>query len=90
MTVAEQIDFSNCLGQIDTALDNAHYLIQELLDEYFNKLEPSDAGGRLAIAFEFPRYRAFARMLRDCLVQIRSVLPSSDWVDTLEVERNEQ
>lgn len=86
MMLEKRNDLENMLDQVRTTLENAEYLAQELVDEYFERFCPDEGDGKLSIIWEFKRKRSFARLLLDCLKQIESGLPSSEWIQTLQTE----
>lgn len=55
------------IGLAHEKIKDARYLMQEILEEYFEKYDSSDCNDRTAIAWEYDRYAAFFRALMDCI-----------------------
>lgn len=54
------------------AIDSAKYIIQELLEDFFECFNPQDEDDQFRIIYEFPRHRAKANVLLMLLNQIRN------------------
>lgn len=86
MTIPDRNELVNSLDEVSIALEKAQYIMQEISEDYFEKYDPNDKEGKFAIVYEFRRMRAFFRLSYDLSYQIKSALPSSDWVSHLKAE----
>lgn len=92
MTKAEHLTLSDSINVAQLTMERTGHLLQTMLDDYFGKFDPDDAGDAFYLRFYFPRMRAFAFLLREQLNGISEALPSVEWVDGLkceEVPRND-
>ena len=61
----ENITICDNIGLAHEKIKDARYLMQEILEEYFEKYDSSDCDDRTAIAQEYNKYAALFRVLMD-------------------------
>lgn len=75
MEQSKQKTNKNTLHQDDfigsaIAIDSAQYIIQDLMEDFFDCFNPQDKEDQFRIVYEFPRYRAKANVLLMLLNEI--------------------
>ena len=68
-------------------LEVAEYLLQEIEEEYFDKLSADTEEGRFSIACGFPRNKVLTSVVRDYLFRLRQKL---DELHELSKTKNDQ
>lgn len=82
MTTVERDDLLDALGTVREALKKARYLMQELVEGYFEKYDPDK--DVWAIKYDFERRGVFANLLCDQLATITAELPDDEWIMSFE------
>lgn len=88
MTITDRNELVDSLEEVSVTLEKAQYIMQGISEEFFERFDPNDKDGKFGIVYEFRRWRALSRILRDLLHQIESELPSSDWASSLKAEED--
>lgn len=65
------IDKDNLIGSA-IAIDAAEYIIQDIVEDFFDHFDPENKDNYLKIIYEFPRFRAKANILLMLISQIRN------------------
>lgn len=81
MTRVEHEELVNTIDSMRITIEKARYLIQEIDEEYFEQFDPER--DQLSILYGFRRYRAFVRLLDDCIISLNSEIPSEGWLQQL-------
>lgn len=84
MTVMERNNLESALESVKDMLDRARYMMQEITEDYFERFDPHDREGQIAITYEFPRKRAFALAAEKLIFDVIAELPQPDWVSKLQ------
>ncbi len=83
MTIQERIHLSDDISSARAALEKARYMHQEIADRFFS-LDPATSEGAFRLHYTFPRYAAFFDILGDLLANMAAILPTSQWIDSLQ------
>lgn len=81
MTKIEHEELVTAIDSMRITLEKARYLMQEIDEEYFEQFEPKK--DQFSILHGFCRYRAFVRLLDDCIRNLESEIPSEGWLQQL-------
>lgn len=81
-----RIELADALDNAKMTLESARFLMQEISEEYFENYDPDFEKGKFAIVYNFERYRAFSRILKDLLARVDYGLPDSDCMEAMTQE----
>lgn len=70
----ELIRLKNTIGEIGIELDKAHYILQDIIEDYFDNIKPTQKEQAVFLAYEKPRAAAKSYILNDILCRIQTVL----------------
>lgn len=68
------IDAQDAIGLAAIQLEDALYLLQDITERFFENFDPATKEGALAIAYEYHRYGALARILYSYLHEAQATL----------------
>ncbi len=75
-----ELELTDALTGIEVALEKARYVMQEVIERFFDKFNPDKEDEGKRILYEFKRYAAFARVVDDILYDMESIRPHADAV----------
>lgn len=67
----DAIEFEDMLREVSANIHNTNYLMDELTLGYFEVADKNDANRKQRLFNDFNRYRAFATMVYDQLIEIQ-------------------
>lgn len=70
----ELIRLKNAIGEIEIELDKAHYILQDIIEDYFDNIQPTPKEQTAFLVYEKPRAAAKSYILNDILYRIQTVL----------------
>lgn len=78
MKTEYELNLIDALVLVTEKLEDVRYLMQEINEEFFDKFDPDDDKDRLDIAWDYPRYAAFFRILMLSVDDIYEVLKNAE------------
>lgn len=62
------------LSEIKRNITNAGYMMQDIMEDFFEHFDPKKRDEIILMAHEFPRYAAKASILQDILFKIEAIM----------------
>lgn len=86
----ELIRLKDAIGEIREELEKAHYILQDVVEDYLDTVCPTEKEQAARFLYEWPRARAKGYILTDILCRVQTVLAEVDENATEQDQQQEQ